>query len=372
VHGTTRKRGGGKPGLIVGVALLLLGYILMLFDVSIFGLLSYFVIPMIILLIGSVLICLYIPKKNWKIVFVGLLAAFMITGSPVYFTYTENESNHTAETGDMMTVRYDLPDSMSAEMVIKVPSDLLSSYSNSLVIRQNVGPDIFYTPNDPVIKKMAGKFSVLTASMSDHQRVDYVLKFVQSIGYIDDRVSYGIVDHWQFPLETVFIGHGDCEDHAFLFLSLMGAMGYETVLIHQKGNTGYHMAVGVRYTPSVASYTVEHDGKSFVFCDPSGSLDAMYISSHSAGKYNGFEIVKIVYPDSKDETNIFVAIWIMLLTVLLCSMFMLRKNKRSKVSADDQMSENVVIDDDREDHSTGEEGPEQGHDDSDRTDGEDA
>ena len=321
----------------------------MLFDVSVFGLLSYFVIPMIILLIGSVLICLYIPKKNWKIVFVGLLAAFMITGSPVYFTCTENESNHTAETGDLMTVRHDLPDGMSGEMVIKVPSDLLSSYSNSLVIRQNVGPDIFYTPNDPVIKKMADEFSTLTASMSDHQRVDYVLKFVQSIGYIDDRVSYGIVDHWQFPLETVFIGHGDCEDHAFLFLSLMGAMGYETVLISQRGDAGYHMAAGVRYTPGVTAHTVEHDGKSFVFCDPSGSLDAMYVSSHGAGKYNGFDIIKITYPDSRDETNVFVVIWIMLLTVLLCSMFMLRKNKRSETSADEGMSEKDTEDQNTDD-----------------------
>jgi predicted transglutaminase-like cysteine proteinase len=38
----------------------------------------------------------------------------------------------------------------------------------------------------------------------------------QRIRYMTDMEAQGVVDYWQEPLETVTLGHGDCEDYAIL------------------------------------------------------------------------------------------------------------------------------------------------------------
>ena len=108
--------------------------------------------------------------------------------------------------------------------------------------------------------------------MSDIQRVNYVLKFVQSFSYEYDDDGKGIDDYWKYPAEMLWEQKGDCEDHAILFATLMEAMGYDAVLYYvycydSSGNfTGAHMAVGVSVSGASGTYTT-YDGKNYFYCE---------------------------------------------------------------------------------------------------------
>jgi transglutaminase-like putative cysteine protease len=83
----------------------------------------------------------------------------------------------------------------------------------------------YITPNDPLVQ------ATLDSILRDKPwyRTDYeVIKnwVVDHISYRYDREAYGVPDYWQFPSETIRLGHGDCEDFALLLCSLLRAAGW--------------------------------------------------------------------------------------------------------------------------------------------------
>jgi hypothetical protein len=46
-----------------------------------------------------------------------------------------------------------------------------------------------------------------------------------------DSETNGRVDYWSFPVETLYLHAGDCEDKSFLLASLFEKMGYYAVIL---------------------------------------------------------------------------------------------------------------------------------------------
>lgn len=84
---------------------------------------------------------------------------------------------------------------------------------------------------------------------------DYLLSFVQvCFGYppmieelydgvyaessdgSPDTYLYGQVEYWAYPMETLYMGEGDCEDTSFLASALFSAAGYESALATPPGH----------------------------------------------------------------------------------------------------------------------------------------
>ncbi len=56
-----------------------------------------------------------------------------------------------------------------------------------------------------------------------------------------DRTLYGRSDYFAYPLETLYLGMGDCEDQSLLTASILKACGYDTALLPLPG----HIVVAV-------------------------------------------------------------------------------------------------------------------------------
>jgi len=78
------------------------------------------------------------------------------------------------------------------------------------------------------------------------------------IFYKSDQDNFGVSDYWQFPLETLEHGTGDCEDIAILLCSLLRASGVPADQVYvaigtPKGTEGYHAYLLERYSKGVWS-----------------------------------------------------------------------------------------------------------------------
>ncbi|MCL2148624.1 MAG: hypothetical protein FWH47_04730 [Methanomassiliicoccaceae archaeon] len=142
--------------------------------------------------------------------------------------------------------------------------------------------DSYVTYNDPVIRNIAYYLQSNTSGMSDIDRADFVLKFVQSLPYQYDIDGKGKTEYWKLPAETLWEGRGDCEDHAFLYASLMKAMGYRVVLHHVYVYGEGHLAVGVSVTGGSGTYT-NVNGVRYYYCEATATDSAGWFDRADVG-----------------------------------------------------------------------------------------
>ena len=103
-----------------------------------------------------------------------------------------------------------------------------------------------------------------TKGMSDLNRANYVLRFVQeTIKYTSDTPGKGMDEYWKYPYETLFDMRGDCEDSAILYAALMKAMGYEVALLLYSD----HMATGIGMPSSTIGTYYEKEGTCYYYCE---------------------------------------------------------------------------------------------------------
>lgn len=158
--------------------------------------------------------------------------------------------------------------------------------------------DSFVTYNDPEIRAMAQALKNGSSGMSDIQRVNYVLKFVQSIPYAYDIDTHGVSDYWDLPAEILWEGKGDCEDHAFLFASLVKAMGYNVVLYqvncYENGTVVGHMAAGVAVSGGSGAYTTTN-GVKYYYCEATAIVGTSWWNNANVGYQPSGYVIQQVY-----------------------------------------------------------------------------
>jgi len=159
----------------------------------------------------------------------------------------------------------------------------------------------YVTYNDSEIRYLAQGFMSFTSGWSSIDRLNFVLKFVQSIPYKYDIDSEGVEEYWKLPAETLWENNGDCEDHAFLFAALAKAMGYNVVLYYiycYDGSgrlTGAHLATGVNVSGGSGSYTIENGAK-YYYCEATAIVGTSWLNDANVGyQPNGF-VIKSTYP----------------------------------------------------------------------------
>jgi predicted transglutaminase-like cysteine proteinase len=145
----------------------------------------------------------------------------------------------------------------------------------------------YVTYADPTIRSMAQGLLSYTSGMSDIDRVNFVLKFVQSLPYQYDIKGKGVDEYWKLPAETLWEGKGDCEDHAFLFASLIKAMGYKVALhyiyCYEGGKfIGAHLAVGVAVPGGSGSY-LAINGVKYYYCEATAEVGTSWINDYNVG-----------------------------------------------------------------------------------------
>lgn len=159
--------------------------------------------------------------------------------------------------------------------------------------------DDFVTSDDSWIVTLAKYLKERSSGMSDIQRVNCVLKFVQSFDYQFDDVGRKVEDYWKYPAEMLWDQKGDCEDHAILFASLMEAMGYDAVLFYvycydTRGNfTDAHMAAGISVAGASGTYYM-YDDKAYYYCEATADSGSSYSNWANVGYIpEGYEVQQI-------------------------------------------------------------------------------
>ncbi len=146
-----------------------------------------------------------------------------------------------------------------------------TSFLNSGVDRWPYSDDeriAFAEHSSSGIRSLASALGTVTYGMTDNERADCVLKFVQrctEYEYDDDYA--GEEEYWKFPMETIIQRSGDCEDTSLLYCALMRELGYATVLLIYDDYDEGHAASGVAldYVKDGVYYTKA--GKKFYYCE---------------------------------------------------------------------------------------------------------
>ncbi len=125
----------------------------------------------------------------------------------------------------------------------------------------------FVTYNDPYIQKLTSELVLLSEGMSDMDRANFILTFVQNIPYVTDEVSAGKEEYWKYPLETLFEKEGDCEDTTFIYCAIMENLGYNTALLLFNG----HMAAGLETHTEDDIFLEKGNPMKFAFCETTGT-----------------------------------------------------------------------------------------------------
>jgi len=128
--------------------------------------------------------------------------------------------------------------------------------------------------------------AAIEEGFTESEKVEFVVAFVQSLPYTEDRVSTPWNEYPRYPIETLFDRGGDCEDTSILVAALLDCMGYDTALLLLYKER--HAAVGVSISGASGSYYTV-DGQRYYYLETTGE---------------GFDIGQI--PDDFTETSAYV------------------------------------------------------------------
>jgi transglutaminase-like putative cysteine protease len=210
------------------------------------------------------------PKRGSRaiiaIVAVVLVAALIVTVIIASGLITSNDSGN-AKTGDGEFGWTFNGKTYSID--VSIPSSVYQEYRNNPIQRYAYTVDeavsmcdSYVTPEDQVVQDVAGQLDDLSAGFTDLKRANFVLSFVQNIEYVEDETSVSQDEYWRFPVETLYDEVGDCEDKAFLYASLMEAMGNDAVILLYDG----HAAAGIDATGAYGTY-YDLDGVEYYYCE---------------------------------------------------------------------------------------------------------
>lgn len=148
--------------------------------------------------------------------------------------------------------------------------DVVDAHNDADLIRMvngSVSSERFVV-SDAVIDSLVDALNERMDGMTDKEKASALLDFVyMNTWYGTDNATFGQSEYVQYPSETLYRGHGDCEDLAFLLYVLYEGAGLNAVLVHCVG----HVATAV----DVGGYgeIVTFKGKEYTIADPTSSMD---------------------------------------------------------------------------------------------------
>ncbi len=134
---------------------------------------------------------------------------------------------------------------MRSQFEVNIPRSLVEYYESRHRDRRDYGVYLADTYDDFLIQSYADEMERFGRGhgLSGSEIVEMAIAFVQQLEYTTDEVNNGFSDYPQYPLETLYLRSGDCQDSSILLASLLEKMGYGTVLLLMPDDR--HMAVGL-------------------------------------------------------------------------------------------------------------------------------
>jgi hypothetical protein len=147
---------------------------------------------------------------------------------------------------------------------VAIPAELLVDYSDFPQGRRDELSRMVAV--DSAVKEVAVQLRQRAAhwELTDIQRANFILSFVQRLDYTSDKVGEGYDQFTKFPAETLAERGGDCEDTAILYAALLQANGYDAVLMLPP----QHAATGVAV--AATGYSLEVNGKRYYYAETTG------------------------------------------------------------------------------------------------------
>lgn len=115
-----------------------------------------------------------------------------------------------------------------------------------------------------VLLRTRARFIALEDNLTEEEKINLVITFVQSLLYTVDSVTTSFDEYPRYPLETLIDNGGDCEDTSILTASLLKSMNYDIILIAPPG----HMALGVNIDACGSSW--RYEGERYYYLETTG------------------------------------------------------------------------------------------------------
>lgn len=150
---------------------------------------------------------------------------------------------------------------------------LNDQYSSRDIYEKPEYVDRFFTVDDTYVKSIADYLSAYRTSenMSDPEFATFVMRFVESIAYLDDLKTRGANEFFKYPAEYLWDNGGDCEDSSIMYATLMYALGYDSGILLFNDHAMAMVYVGDDVSKYKNVYNI--DEKPYVFVE---TTDAYY------------------------------------------------------------------------------------------------
>ena len=151
-----------------------------------------------------------------------------------------------------------------------IPESLGEYYDNRFSRGRNYDMYITDAYGKQYISQATNEFERMANSngLSEAERVNLVIKFVQQMRYTPDDVSTGFDQYSQYPVETLIERGGDCEDSALLLSAFLSEMGYGCVLLYMPDvEPEAHMAMAAKGDSSLPGTYYEYDGDRYYYIE---------------------------------------------------------------------------------------------------------
>ena len=148
---------------------------------------------------------------------------------------------------------------------------LNDKYESRAIYNKHEYVDRFFTVNDKYVQEIVEYLSAVKKekNMGDKEFATFVMRFVESIEYLDDLKTRGQEEFFKYPAEYLWDGGGDCEDSSIMYATLMYALGYDSGVLLFRDH-----AMGMVYVgDDVSGNYYEIGGKKYVFVE---TTDAYY------------------------------------------------------------------------------------------------
>ena len=148
-----------------------------------------------------------------------------------------------------------------------IPEHLYLYYGNKTrVPTEDYSVYVTHPLDDEYLSTIADTFESISLDegYTEIEKAELVISFVQSLPYSFDNVSTGFDDYPRYPIETLVVGGGDCEDSSILTSALLDTMGYDLVLL----NLPDHVAVGLAVDTSGMYW--EYESTNYFYVETTG------------------------------------------------------------------------------------------------------